>query len=80
MRQVAAAGEPWHTFFSPAQLQGELRRLGFATVRDFGRDEINNARFFSITPARGCASAGSVGWCWPGCEPDQCFGCCSISK
>jgi methyltransferase (TIGR00027 family) len=51
MRRVAAAGEPWHTFFTPAQLQGELRRLGFATVRDFGRDEIN-ARFFDHAGAR----------------------------
>jgi methyltransferase (TIGR00027 family) len=51
MRQVAAAGEPWHTFFSPALLLGELRGLGFATVRDFGRDEIN-ARFFNHAGAR----------------------------
>jgi methyltransferase (TIGR00027 family) len=51
MRRVAAAGEPWHTFFSPAQLQGELRSLGFATVRDFGRAEIN-ARFFDHAGAR----------------------------
>ncbi len=51
MRQVAAAGEPWHTFFNPAQLQGELMRLGFATVRDFGREEIN-ARFFDRAGAR----------------------------
>jgi methyltransferase (TIGR00027 family) len=51
IRQVAAAGEPWHTFFNPAQLQGELRSLGFATVRDFGRDEINT-RFFDHAGAR----------------------------
>jgi methyltransferase (TIGR00027 family) len=51
MRQVAAAGEPWHTFFNPVQLQGELRSLGFATVRDFGRDQIN-ARFFDHAGAR----------------------------
>jgi methyltransferase (TIGR00027 family) len=51
MRRVAAAGEPWQTFFEPAQLQGELRRLGFATVRDFGPDEIN-ARLFENAGAR----------------------------
>jgi methyltransferase (TIGR00027 family) len=51
MRRVAAAGEPWHTFFSPAQLLGELRGLGFATVRDFGGDEIN-ARLFNHAGAR----------------------------
>ena len=51
MRRVAAAGEPWQTFFSPEQLHGQLRRLGFATVRDFGRAEINT-RFFENAGAR----------------------------
>jgi methyltransferase (TIGR00027 family) len=51
MRRVAAAGEPWQTFFDPAALQGDLTRLGFATVRDFGRDELN-ARFFDNAGAR----------------------------
>ena len=51
MRRVAAAGEPWQTFFSPEQLHGELRRLGFATVRDFGRAEINT-RYFEHAGAR----------------------------
>jgi methyltransferase (TIGR00027 family) len=51
MRRVAAAGEPWQTFFDPVQLDAELMRLGFATVRDFGRDEIN-ARFFDHAGAR----------------------------
>lgn len=51
MRRVAAGGEPWQTFFSPAQLHGELRRLGFATVRDFGGAEMN-ARYFEHAGAR----------------------------
>ncbi|MGC1457964.1 MAG: class I SAM-dependent methyltransferase [Steroidobacteraceae bacterium] len=51
MRHVAAAGEPWQTFFEPAQLHGDLRRLGFATVRDLGADEIN-ARLFENAGAR----------------------------
>ena len=51
MRHVAAAGEPWQTFFEPAQLHGDLRRLGFATVRDFGAEEIN-ARLFENAGAR----------------------------
>ena len=51
MRRVAAAGEPWRTFFDPAVLQGNLTRLGFATVRDFGGDEIN-ARYFDNAGAR----------------------------
>jgi methyltransferase (TIGR00027 family) len=51
MRQVAAMGEPWETFFDPVLLHGELTRLGFATVRDFGGDEIN-ARFFDHAGAK----------------------------
>jgi len=51
MRQVAAAGEPWQTFFDPVQLHVDLRRLGFATVRDFGPQEIN-ARLFENAGAR----------------------------
>jgi methyltransferase (TIGR00027 family) len=50
-RRVAAAGEPWRTFYDPAQLHRELTDLGFATVRDLGSDEIN-ARFFDHAGAR----------------------------
>ncbi|HTY92730.1 MAG TPA: class I SAM-dependent methyltransferase [Steroidobacteraceae bacterium] len=45
MRHLAAAGEPWRTFLEPASLHRELTQLGFATVRDFGAEEIN-ARYF----------------------------------
>jgi methyltransferase (TIGR00027 family) len=45
MHRVAAAGEPWKTFFDPQTLAAELRTLGFAQVEDFGPDELN-ARFF----------------------------------
>jgi methyltransferase (TIGR00027 family) len=58
MRRVAAAGEPWRTFFEPASLQADLRRLGFATVRDYGCDEIN-ARYFDNAGAR--LRVGGVG-------------------
>ena len=51
MRQVAAAGEPWQTFIEPAPLHADLRRLGFATVRDLGSEEIN-ARLFENAGAR----------------------------
>ncbi|HEX3838070.1 MAG TPA: class I SAM-dependent methyltransferase [Steroidobacteraceae bacterium] len=50
-RRIAAAGEPWRTFFEPAALHADLTRLGFATIRDFGPDEIN-ARFFDNAGAR----------------------------
>jgi methyltransferase (TIGR00027 family) len=45
-RRVAAAGEPWTTFFKPIELVGQLREIGFSEVEDLGPDEIN-ARYFS---------------------------------
>ena len=36
MLRVAAAGEPWRTFFDPRQLPGEVRALGFAAAEDIG--------------------------------------------
>jgi methyltransferase (TIGR00027 family) len=51
MSRVASAGEPWRTFLDPAQLRTQLTRLGFATVHDFGPEDIN-ARFFENAGAR----------------------------
>ena len=45
MRRVAAAGEPWKTFFHPRTLARELEALGFAHLEDLGPDELT-ARFF----------------------------------
>jgi methyltransferase (TIGR00027 family) len=44
-KRVAAAGEPFRTFFEPAALAAELRRIGFSRTEDLGTDEIN-ARYF----------------------------------
>jgi len=44
-RRVTAAGEPFRTFFAPAELAERLRRAGFSSVEDLGADEIN-ARYF----------------------------------
>jgi methyltransferase (TIGR00027 family) len=44
-RRVSAAGEPFQTFFDPAELAEKLRRMGFHSVEDLGADEIN-ARYF----------------------------------
>jgi methyltransferase (TIGR00027 family) len=43
--RVAAAGEPWRTFFDHAELMKGLRAMGFEHVEDIGPDEIN-ARYF----------------------------------
>ena len=45
-RRVAAVGEPFQTFFEPAALISELRRMGFGAFEDLGGKEIN-ARYFS---------------------------------
>jgi O-methyltransferase involved in polyketide biosynthesis len=56
---VAAAGEPFQTFFEPAELESELRRMGFASFEDLGTEEIN-ARYFSGR-ADGLRAGGGIG-------------------
>lgn len=46
MRRVAAAGEPFRTFFDPPALKARLLDIGFREVEDMGADEIN-ARYFA---------------------------------
>jgi methyltransferase (TIGR00027 family) len=43
---AAARGEPWITFFDPAEIDSLLREIGFDQVVDFSPDEAN-ARYFS---------------------------------
>jgi methyltransferase (TIGR00027 family) len=44
--RVAAAGEPFQTFFEPTVLMTELRPMGFSAFEDLATEEIN-ARYFS---------------------------------
>jgi methyltransferase (TIGR00027 family) len=44
--RVAAAGEPWRSFFTPAQIDAELATLGFTRREDLGPAELN-ARYFA---------------------------------
>ena len=46
MKAAAARGEPYITFFEPAELAEQVRKLGFADVRDLGPEEAN-ARYFA---------------------------------
>ena len=46
MRRVAAAGEPFRTFFDPPVLAARLQGVGFHGIEDLGTDEIN-ARYFA---------------------------------
>jgi methyltransferase (TIGR00027 family) len=43
--RVASLGEPWRTFFDPADLEASLRGLGFSEVEDVDADALN-ARYF----------------------------------
>jgi methyltransferase (TIGR00027 family) len=45
VRRVAAAGEPFQTFFDPQELAAELRRTGFRHVEDLDASEINSRYF-----------------------------------
>ena len=44
--RVAAAGEPWRTFFAPNDLEARLRDIGFSDIEDVDGDELN-VRYFS---------------------------------
>ena len=45
-KRVAAAGEPWKTFFDPGELLRHLHDLGFSKAEDFDGDALNR-RFFA---------------------------------
>jgi methyltransferase (TIGR00027 family) len=47
--RASARGEPWLSSFAPAELAGELTRLGFAPVEDLGPDEIVTRYFAGRT-------------------------------
>lgn len=46
LSRVEASGEPWHAFFDPTALAGELGAQGFCRVRDLDQAGIN-ARYFA---------------------------------
>jgi methyltransferase (TIGR00027 family) len=50
IERMAAIGEPWITRFDPAELAGELRRLGFDALEDLGPSEIARHFFGEIRP------------------------------
>ena len=43
--RVAAAGEPFQLFFSPEELEAELRRIGFCRVEQIDSDHLNGLYF-----------------------------------
>jgi len=58
-RKVAAAGEPFKTSLAPRRLHDRLSALGFHSIVDLGRDEIN-ATYFAGR-ADGLAVRGTAG-------------------
>jgi methyltransferase (TIGR00027 family) len=58
-RRVARSGEPFRTFFDPRELAAQMRAMGFTSIEDFGKDEIN-ARYFKDR-ADGLRVGGSLG-------------------
>jgi len=57
--RVAAAGEPFKTFFEPSTLAEQLRRMGFRSVEDLTAEEINS-RYFRDRDD-GLSVAGRIG-------------------
>ena len=49
MQRVAAAGEPFRTFFEPPALIARLTKMGFHEIEDLGADEINERYFKNRT-------------------------------
>ena len=58
-RRVAAAGEPFRTFWSPGDVRERLAAAGFRAIEDLGADEIN-ARYF-VGRADGLKVSGDLG-------------------
>ena len=58
-RRVAAAGEPFQTFFDPKALAEELKRMGFRSVEDLDAAKIN-LRYFA-NRADDLRAGGSLG-------------------
>jgi methyltransferase (TIGR00027 family) len=57
--RVAALGEPFMTYFEPAELQAELRALGFAAIDDLGPRALVK-RFYGPLAAAGLDRGGHV--------------------
>jgi len=59
-RRVAAAGEPWKTWFDPDDLARELRALGFTRLEELDGPALNERYFGGRERHLGGASAGRV--------------------
>jgi methyltransferase (TIGR00027 family) len=60
VKRLDAIGEPWRTFFDPAELAGELAARGFPSVTDLSGDAINARYFTGRTDGLRVGSIGRV--------------------
>jgi methyltransferase (TIGR00027 family) len=59
-RRVAAAGEPWRTWFDPVRLADDLRGLGFTRLEDLDGPALDARYFGGRAPGLRGPSAGRV--------------------
>jgi methyltransferase (TIGR00027 family) len=57
--RVAALGEPWLSYFTPADLHGRLRGLGLGEIEDLGPREIA-VRYLGAPAGRAASAGGHV--------------------
>ncbi len=62
--RVAAAGEPWRSFFEPLELAGELGTLGLAQREDLGPEELNARLFAARSDGLHTAGPGRLMHAW----------------
>jgi methyltransferase (TIGR00027 family) len=58
--RVAAAGEPFRSFFKPALLADELRRIGFSDIEDLDATALNRRYFVGRADGLKIAGGGHV--------------------
>jgi methyltransferase (TIGR00027 family) len=65
-KRVAAAGEPWITFFEPDELRHLLERCGFARVDDFDSTALSTRYLANRTDGLRLGPTGHVASAWVG--------------
>jgi methyltransferase (TIGR00027 family) len=60
--RVRAAGEPFQSFFDPAELTAELRRVGFQFAEDFSPDALNTRYLANRSDGLRVGHLGHVMW------------------
>jgi hypothetical protein len=57
---VAELGEPWISYFDPAQFSSELADIGFSTAEHFGVIEANARYFANRNDQFRCRGSGRI--------------------